>query len=571
MTVPTADVRSAATDAEEQARSVLQQCATLLEEAGAPGESVEDLRKLARQVGDVCVVAVVGAVNTGKSNLINALLHGDYAIVGTTETTATINHFSYGDPDPARPLRCCWRGGQVTTEPLAFLAGLQGSGDDALRLAEGIDHLEYLLPNAMLKRVKLVDTPGTGSVVMQHERMTADYLRLRERHDLETNRIRETADAIIYLVGPVAGMDDRYLLEQFTSSTAGVAHASKALGVIAKIDLSDKILDRRTELCAKIAAQLKASLHTVVPISAGMARLLDNTPGGSKDALADACELVARIPESQLETLLADEELFCSDLIGDCPVAPAERQALRHSLPSQWRVFTAVIMAARTADVPLRQRLRELAGIDSLQTTLNAHFLERGHILRCFRIARDARAILNHLRFYDLREARRRGLSERAQLARFLQFADTWGNGSDVAVELRDYLERQLGKRPEYPALEAAWKRADITLSELSIELGEHNADFEALQKLETGSQELSADEQAELKPLLGMYGTSSDIRLRGQLDVNVCTERQLAWRAAEAAARRGSVRQAVAGRAVARLGSLLAELDQKGRASQHP
>jgi hypothetical protein len=34
-----------------------------------------------------------------------------------------------------------------------------------LRRADWVDHLEYFLPNPVLKQITLVDTPGTGAVV----------------------------------------------------------------------------------------------------------------------------------------------------------------------------------------------------------------------------------------------------------------------------------------------------------------------------------------------------------------------------------------------------------------------
>src|SRR5215210_9322909 len=141
---------------------------------------------LAKQVHEPCVVAVVGRVKVGKSTFVNALLGEDLAKVGTTETTATINYFAYGQPDPDQPVRCHWRGGKVTNESKAFLDGLQGNDLETLRRADGIDHLEYFLPNPILKQITLVDTPGTGSVVGEHQERTAEFAlerQLRTRHD----------------------------------------------------------------------------------------------------------------------------------------------------------------------------------------------------------------------------------------------------------------------------------------------------------------------------------------------------------------------------------------------------
>ena len=45
-----------------------------------------------------CELAIAGRVKAGKSSFLNALLGADLAMVGTTETTATINFFKYGKP-----------------------------------------------------------------------------------------------------------------------------------------------------------------------------------------------------------------------------------------------------------------------------------------------------------------------------------------------------------------------------------------------------------------------------------------------------------------------------------------
>src|SRR5215217_2453391 len=158
-----------------------------------PGELPMRIEALARQVRRPCTVAVVGPVKVGKSTFVNALLGGDHAKVGVTETTATINYFSYVDAkdyDPKHPVRCYWRGGGFSEESREFLDSLQGNDLDTLRRADGIDHLEYFLPNSFLRQITLVDTPGTGAIVDEHQDRTAEFMRLnsqlRERHDRET-------------------------------------------------------------------------------------------------------------------------------------------------------------------------------------------------------------------------------------------------------------------------------------------------------------------------------------------------------------------------------------------------
>src|SRR3712207_2218899 len=181
------------------------------------------------------------------------------------------------DPDPDRPVRCHWRGGQVTDESRAFLDSLQGNDLETLRRADGIDHLEYFLPNPLLKQITLVDTPGTGAVVEEHAHRTAEFMqlnsRLRERHDEETRHLGDTADAVIYLVGQAAKVTDQAFLREFARTTGGRSSALNAIGILSKIELQPEVIARRHELSRKIADQLKESLNTVVPAAAGVRQI----------------------------------------------------------------------------------------------------------------------------------------------------------------------------------------------------------------------------------------------------------------------------------------------------------
>ena len=359
-----------------------------------PGPLLTGLRALRDDVGKPCVVAVVGQVNAGKSTFINALLGDDKAVVGTTETTATVNHFVYGGTGAGAAVRCHWRSGHVTDATPEFLASLQGHDADTLERAAGIARLEYALPIPMLRTISIVDTPGAGSKVEEHESRTAEFLelenRLRDRHDAETRTIHETADAVIYLVGAVAHALDEELLDRFASRGGVRVRAMNTLGVLAKADISPQLVARRHELARKIAGQLEGELNDVVPVSAGMARALDRLGDAGLQALID---VVRPLPEAQLSLLLRDESLFTSHDPEGCPVPAADRRRLYDAARCEWRVFATIVAAARDAAgaSELRAAMEELAGFDVLWRTLHDHFLVRAQMLRCFRIAVESR------------------------------------------------------------------------------------------------------------------------------------------------------------------------------------
>jgi hypothetical protein len=232
----------------------------------------------------------------------NALLGEDLAKVGATETTATLNYFRYGKPNPTRPVRCYWQNGSVTEEERAFLDSLQSND-------------------------------GMCAVVEEHVQRTAELLalaqQLRERHNAETERLGAEADAIIYLVGQVARSTDQAFLDEFQSVTGGRSRALNALGVLAKIDLHPEILDRRHELADKIATQLKSSLNTVVPISAGMQQAVDRLRQREPAGTVDFVATLGRIPSHRLDKLLASEDFFRELEMEDCPVSPAAKAFAR--------------------------------------------------------------------------------------------------------------------------------------------------------------------------------------------------------------------------------------------------
>jgi ATPase subunit of ABC transporter with duplicated ATPase domains len=75
-----------------------------LRAARLPKALAQAMERLSGRVDQPCVVAVVGRMKAGKSTFLNALLGEDLAKVGAAETTATINYFRYGQPNPQRPV-----------------------------------------------------------------------------------------------------------------------------------------------------------------------------------------------------------------------------------------------------------------------------------------------------------------------------------------------------------------------------------------------------------------------------------------------------------------------------------
>jgi GTPase Era involved in 16S rRNA processing len=540
------------------------------------------LERLAVQVDEPCVVAVVGEVKAGKSTFINAFLGGDYAKTGTTETTATINYFRYGTPDdPARPIKCLWHGAEerYTWETREFLDALQGHELEGLEQASRIARLEYLIPSDVLREgITLVDTPGLGAVVDEHQNATAEYLQLarqmRQIHERETKDISDRADAIVFLSRPVGGAKDMDFLREFQEAMGGLRTlALNAVGIIGQIDVNMKRVELRHRLSQDLAGQYREQLSAVLPVSAA----LQQTMVAWRDAayapareIRRVFEQAAQAPAEVLERLLSDkarfdENRFANPEVRACLEAFSEetRRALHEEIP--WSVFTLMVRTLLAFDFDeALDRLWDYAGFDQVNALLKNHFFNRGQILRCFRITQDAyRLVSEELRKRELpryRAAARDIQKRRDAYRRFLTSVD---DREGVAERIWEELDRALPAGADLDSLEKPIGQGELALAAHRDTLKSYNEDYQAWSMLEEHRQDFSEAEIEELRRLFGGGGLEADKRVpEGCFEGGYLSERNKMWRRALNMARPGSWRQRIAERAWAQYGELQNALD---------
>ncbi len=119
----------------------LQDCLVGFEEASA---FAVPLRQLTEALDDLFLLVIVGEFNAGKSACINALLHDNVLEEGVIPTTHQVTILRYG------------------LEQREHLRG------------EGVLEIDY--PSDFLHDISIVDTPGVNAVLLEHQRLTEEFV-----------------------------------------------------------------------------------------------------------------------------------------------------------------------------------------------------------------------------------------------------------------------------------------------------------------------------------------------------------------------------------------------------------
>lgn len=505
----------------DQTKQSIDHLIAFVEQSPWRGLYYDRLQNLKSQVDQPCVLAIAGRVKAGKSSFLNAILGKDLAKVGTTETTATINVFRKGTPpDPANPVLVIWKNGHQTYESKEFLDALQGNDKATLQKAEGIKRLEFLLPDPLFDEVTLVDTPGTDAIVGEdgegHQKVFDEFFNLRKQHNEETKELTDNADAVIYLIGQVANATMQGFMQEFQAATSNGSSAMNAIGVMAKVDMSPEIIQQKEELAASIALKMQHELNTVVPVSAGVWRALDELR--QKNKLEWMQQQLKVLPEEGFKYLMQSEKYYFStsnvftrffQTSKIPPISPDDRKTLKGEIP--WRVF--VVISEHLYQYPLDEavsRLTELSGINRVMEIIRKHFFNRGKILRCFRISNEMRSILNDIernRLYELGKE----VNSRKEFEDFILSHPLARNNNLTAQKLLSFMKNYLKTEQEMNQISIQIKDELIPeIESLQLKLQKTDDQFRALQLIEQNIQLFSQEEQDELFAIFGMYGNSN-------------------------------------------------------------
>lgn len=127
----------------ERVKKILQELQDFFLSLDKP-DLVQQVESLSNHLDELFLLVVVGEVKSGKSSFINALFGEKLCKEGVTPITDKIHILRYGETNSTREL-----------EPFI---------------------VEHLYPFEPLKNIQIVDTPGTNSLVLEHQKITERFI-----------------------------------------------------------------------------------------------------------------------------------------------------------------------------------------------------------------------------------------------------------------------------------------------------------------------------------------------------------------------------------------------------------
>jgi small GTP-binding protein len=180
---------------------------------GMPAEQMDQARDALFHTDHPYLVVMVGAFNTGKSSMINALIGEPVLEVGATPTTSKIAILRHGP---------------------------------ALQRLQAGEAETVFYPNALLEQISLVDTPGLDSVFTAHDEVTRKFL--------------HRADMVLFVMLATQAMSATNV--EYLQSLR--AYGKRVIVVVNQIDTVDA--DEQKTIKDFVAEQCKQTLGFVPPI-----------------------------------------------------------------------------------------------------------------------------------------------------------------------------------------------------------------------------------------------------------------------------------------------------------------
>ncbi|NMC20718.1 MAG: hypothetical protein GYA33_09900 [Thermogutta sp.] len=434
-------------------------------------------------------------------------------MTGVNETTATVNHFVYGTGEQCRKFRVYWRDRPAEDFPLDEIQRWVGDSERA----RATHRIEFFADLDFLRVARVVDTPGTRSTIEFHGEATRDFLGLADKLDEKTRRQGSAADAIIYVLMPVARQTDQDLLGDFERNTRLPGSTPyNSIAVVHKWETMDVAspYEEAQSKAERIAGVMGELVSSVLPVSAPLARAAESFPDAFWQSLLELCNA----PSATIEELLLSERDFLQLEDRLCPLAAAARRELRRNHPLPWPSLKAIIRLGHDrrpgSAAELRSLIRRAGKIDELRDTLQRRFFARSRMIKAFSLLAKALdpceeaavRLRNHKRRYSR-------LLDAAEDA--IRRLDGLSASVDAVTPIRRYLDetRSLVEKDLRDAA-AALRKLDEAKVLLKDGFDDMQNDLRMLALLDEHG-ELVGDEWARvLRHVFGYAGPEIDARL---------------------------------------------------------
>jgi|GEM_PF-1446626 len=501
-------------------------------------------------------VAIVGQMRAGKSTLINAMIGKDIAPTAVNECTATINRFSYSNkPELHKQFRVRWFDDSEEYFPLSDVEQWLGKGmADNNPLKKVISHftqkgrtidstryLEFFADTKFLETVNVVDTPGLRSTIAMHERNAFSIVSREEmvdrgnQLDKATRTEGESADAVVYVINPVARQNDTDILELFgEKSRLSGSNPYNSLAVVhmwemAWDDMKSDPAKFLEEKIRRIQDQLAGKVSTVIAASGLLSRCLEWLQD-EHWAFFVQCGSMTRNEVKRLTSATVFETR------GDDQfrISLESRKAVLDSIKSRliavgmvednakstaWAIIRflcrlACVREIRSTD-EVKRHAEELSGMKQLESLLEKQFFAKASLIKngtlLTRIWEPCQIALEQLRRYE--QDREDDLEEGK---RTLKLLEERGRGDAALLPAVAYVTKTF-EAVSNDALRVKQTRKELfALSrELERELQSFEEDIQALELIDAlSSSSFSGEEVEELRRLFGARGLSLEERL---------------------------------------------------------
>ena len=345
------------------------------------GEAIDVAR---RQLHEPMRVALGGRIKAGKSTMANAFLGEILVPTGREELTFNVNRLRYGE---RRELVVHYRDDRPdehrSLEELEELTRRREQNREAL---SGIDHIEVLYDNELLREFNLIDTPGLESYFSEDSQNTLDFLNLSPAEvNAESEREARNADAVLWLFTRSLAGSEQELVGEFTGPALGNASPINAIGVLTRTDLYwgdvDDPMQTGRQICSRLHDEpgVKRRFYALRPasglIGAGAQTL------GPEDLAAIGG--LASLGDERLRDLLRNAKRFVQRKDEDIPVAPGERKQLFDRLGA-YGILLATRIARDGGQDPnrLTAELLQRSGIGELRELVISHFGRRAYLIK---------------------------------------------------------------------------------------------------------------------------------------------------------------------------------------------